>query len=210
MKIEELSIQEKIGQMLMIGMDTNYITERIERMITQYKIGGIILYRKNFNTYQEMLALIRQLKELNQQNKIPLWIAIDQEGGRVNRMPKEILNLPAANKIATKGGLGEVEKATTIIGKILRQSGYHIDFAPVLDLKRFENEHAIGDRCYGETKEEVTKFGIAAMKKLQEEGILSVVKHFPGHGATKRDSHYFLPLIKEKIEVLEIRRHVSF
>ena len=92
MEIKELSIPEKVGQMIMVGMDTNHITERIKLMITKYKIGGIILYRKNFNTYQEMLALIRQLKQLNQENKIPLWIAIDQEGGRVNRMPKEILN----------------------------------------------------------------------------------------------------------------------
>lgn len=203
MKIEELSIQEKVGQMLIIGMDTNYITQRIKTMITQYKIGGIILYRKNFNTYEEMLGLIHQLKELNKKNKIPLWIAIDQEGGRVNRMPKEILNLPSANQIATKGGIEEVEKSAEIIGKILRKSGYHINFAPVLDLKRFRNQHAIGDRCYGEKKEEVAQYGIAVMKKLQEEGILSVVKHFPGHGATKQDSHYLLPIIKQKMKSLE-------
>lgn len=203
MEIKELSIQEKIGQMIIIGMDTNYITDRIKIMITKYKIGGIILYRKNFHTYQEMLDLIRQLKDLNKGNKIPLWIAIDQEGGRVNRMPKEILNLPSASLIATKGGMEEVEKSAEIIGKILKQSGYHLNFAPVLDIKRFENNHAIGDRCYGENKEEVTKYGMAFMKKLQEQGIVSVIKHFPGHGATKRDSHYFLPIIKKKMEYLE-------
>ena len=60
MNVNELSIQEKVGQMLMIGMDTNYITERIKLMITKYKIGGIILYRKNFNTYEEILALIKK------------------------------------------------------------------------------------------------------------------------------------------------------
>lgn len=203
MELKDLSIQEKIGQMLMIGMDTNYMTERIKLMITKYKIGGIILYRKNFNTYKDMLALIKQLKDLNKENKIPLWIAIDQEGGRVNRMPKEILNLPAANKIALKGGIEAVEKSAEIIGKLLKQSGYHINFAPVLDIKRFKDSHAIGDRCYGKTKEEVAEYGIAFMKKLQEQGILSVVKHFPGHGATKKDSHYFLPMIKERIEYLE-------
>ena len=90
MKIEELSIKEKIGQMVMIGLDTNYITSRIKNMIQNYKIGGVILYRKNFSTYQDMLKLIKELKELNKDNKIPLFIAIDQEGGRVNRMPKEI------------------------------------------------------------------------------------------------------------------------
>lgn len=203
MEIKELSMQEKVGQMIIVGMDTNYITERIKLMITKYKIGGIILYRKNFNTYQEMLALIQQLKALNKGNKIPLWIAIDQEGGRVNRMPKEILNLPAANQIVEKGGMEQVEKSATIIGEILKQSGYHVNFAPVLDIKRFRDNHAIGDRCYGKTKEDVTKYGITVMKKLQEKGILSVIKHFPGHGATKQDSHYFLPIIKERMEVIE-------
>ena len=111
MEIKELSIQEKIGQMVIIGMDTNYITDRIKIMITKYKIGGIILYRKNFHTYQEMLDLISQLKDLNKGNKIPLWIAIDQEGGRVNRMPKEILNLPNFDKEIFKQITGiEVEK----------------------------------------------------------------------------------------------------
>ena len=97
MEIEELSIKEKIGQMVMIGIDTNYITDRIKNMIRNYKIGGIILYRRNFATYQDMLNLIRELKYLNKENKIPLFIAIDQEGGRVNRMPREIKNLPPAN-----------------------------------------------------------------------------------------------------------------
>lgn len=203
MEIKELSTQEKIGQMIIIGMDTNYITERVKMMITKYKVGGIILYRKNFNTYQDMLALIRQLKELNKANKIPLWIAIDQEGGRVNRMPKEILNLPSANQIVTKTSLEEVEKSAEIIGKMLKQSGYNLNFAPVLDIKRFEDKHAIGDRCYGDNKEDVVKYGIAVMKKMQEQGILPAIKHFPGHGATKQDSHYLLPVIKKKIEYIE-------
>ena len=69
--IEELSLEEKIGQMLIIGMDTNYITDRIKNMIQKYKIGGIILYRKNFKSYDSMVKLINELKELNKNNKIP-------------------------------------------------------------------------------------------------------------------------------------------
>lgn len=203
MEIKDLSIQERVGQMLIIGMDTNYITDRIKEMITKYKVGGIILYRKNFNTYPQMLALIKQLKEINKGNKLPLWIAIDQEGGRVNRMPKEIFNLPSANQIANRGGLEEVEKSAEIIAKMLKQSGYHINFAPVLDIKRFKNRHAIGDRCYADNKEVVAEYGIAAMKKMQEQGILPVIKHFPGHGATQKDSHYLLPIIKQEMKSLE-------
>lgn len=203
MEIKELSIEEKIGQMVIIGMDSNYITERIKTMITKYKIGGIILYRKNFSTYQEMLRLIKDLKKLNKENKIPLFIAIDQEGGRVNRMPKEIDNLPSANQIATVGGEELTRKTAQITGELLRKSGYNLNFAPVLDIKRFENQHGIGDRSFGEDKEIVAKCGVATMEEMQKQGVISVIKHFPGHGATQQDSHHMLPIINKKIEQLE-------
>ena len=144
MEINELSVQEKIGQMIIIGMDTNYITDRIKTMITKYKIGGIILYRKNFNSYAKMLELIQQLKELNKVNKIPLFISIDQEGGRVNRMPKEIQNLPPANKIALKEDEELVKKSAQLTGKLLKSSGFNLNFAPVLDIKNFSNEEIAG------------------------------------------------------------------
>ena len=203
MEIHELSIQEKIGQMIIIGMDSNYITDRIKTMITKYKIGGIILYRKNFNSYEKMLELIQQLKELNKSNRIPLFIAIDQEGGRVNRMPQEIVNLPPANKIASLQDEDLVKKSAELTGELLKKSGFNLNFAPVLDLKNFSNTHAIGDRCFGNDKETVAKYGITAMKAMQEQGIISVIKHFPGHGATTKDSHYFLPIIDKKFKDLE-------
>ena len=114
-EIEELTVQEKIGQMSMIGIDTNYITDETKMMIQKYKVGGFILYRKNYKNYTEMISMIKQLKELNKENKIPLFIAIDQEGGRVNRMPKEILNLPSAYSIAKTLGLEGVKKSAEII-----------------------------------------------------------------------------------------------
>lgn len=203
MEIKELSIKEKIGQMVMIGLDTNYITDRIKNMIKTYKIGGIILYRKNFSTYTDMMNLIKKLKELNKENKIPLFIAIDQEGGRVNRMPKEIKNLPSANQVATVGGQELVSKSAKITGEILYKSGFNLNFAPVLDIKRFEDKTAIGDRSFGTNKELVTECGIAAMKALQSNGVISVIKHFPGHGATKQDSHHFLPVITVPMKNIE-------
>lgn len=203
MEIKELSIKEKIGQMVMIGLDTNYITDRIKNMIQEYKIGGIILYRKNFSTYEDMLKLIKELKELNKKNKIPLFIAIDQEGGRVNRMPKEIKNLPSANSVASIGGKELVGKSVNITGEILHKSGFNLNFAPVLDIKRFEDKTAIGDRSFGTDKNIVAECGIMAMKGLQQNGVVSVIKHFPGHGATKQDSHNFLPIINTPMKELE-------
>lgn len=203
MESKYLSIEEKIGQMVMIGMDTNFITDRIKKMITQYKIGGILLYRKNFNTYEDMLKLINDLKELNKNNKLPLFIAIDQEGGRVNRMPPEIKNLPSANRLTQLNNLDIILESTKITSKLLKNSGFNLNFAPVLDIKRFDDSHPIGDRCYGTTKEKVTKYAIPVMKEFQNQGIIPVVKHFPGHGLTKLDSHILLPIIKSDITKLE-------
>lgn len=168
-----------------------------------YKIGGVILYRKNFNTYEEMVNLIRELKNLNSANKVPLFISIDQEGGRVNRMPKELLNLPSANLIANKLGKNGVEKASQITAEILSKSGFNMNFAPVLDINRFQKNIAIGDRSFGEDADTVAKYGIIQMKQLQNKQIISVIKHFPGHGATIKDSHFGMPSINMNMKTLE-------
>ena len=118
--VNSLTLEEKIGQMLMVGIDGNKITQRTINQIQNYKIGGVILYKKNFNTYIEMVNLIKNLKELNKENKIPLFIAVDQEGGRVNRMPKELLNVPAPYKIVNTLGEDGIEKATLITIEILK------------------------------------------------------------------------------------------
>ena len=201
--IEELSLEEKIGQMLIIGMDTNYITDRIKNMIQKYKIGGIILYRKNFKSYDSMVKLINELKELNKNNKIPKFIAIDQEGGKVNRIPKELKNLPAANKVANKKDVDLVKNTAQITAKMLYESGFNMNFAPVMDIKRFSENHVVGDRAFGENKDDVSKYAIEYMKQLQQNNIISVIKHFPGHGATKKDSHFSLPIINKKISELQ-------
>ncbi len=209
-KISELTKEEKIGQMLMVGMETSYITERIRKLIQTYKIGGIILYRKNFGTYEDLVKLINELKELNKENKIPLTIAIDQEGGRVNRLPPEFHKLPSANIIEKNGSTELVEKSSKIIAQILESCGINMNFAPVLDLKNFGDKHAIGDRAYSNNIDIVSKDGITFMKQLQEKNIISVIKHFPGHGSTKQDSHYTLPIIQKSYKEIEQEDIIPF
>lgn len=168
-----ITLREKIGQMLIIKTQGKEITNETKRMIEEYKVGGIILYRKNYDTYEEMINIINEIKKINRESgNIPLFISIDQEGGRVT-------------------------------AQMLRESGFNMDYAPVLDIQRFEDGHAIGDRCYGKNAEEVSKNGIQIMKELSDGGVIPVIKHFPGHGLTKKDSHFFLPVIDAKIEDLE-------
>ena len=202
--INELSIEEKIGQMIIIGLNTEISVKKLEEIINTYKVGGVLLYKRNYKDYEEMIDLINKIKEINQNNKVPMFIAIDQEGGRVNRIPKEFGNLPAANKLVKKSKEEDFVKiAGEITGEMLNKLGINMDFAPVLDIKRFEDKHAIGDRAYSENVENVCKYGIEYMQALQKYNVISIVKHFPGHGATKEDSHFRLPKINCEIEKLE-------
>ena len=201
--IKNLSLEEKIGQMLIVGFEGKTITKRNIDQIQKYKVGGIILYKRNFDSYEQMLNLIKELKELNKVNKIPLFIAVDQEGGRVNRIPKEFLNIPAPYKIVIKMGEDGIKKAANITAEILKNSGYNMNFAPNLDINRFEeNQVVVGDRSFGKDPETITKMGTLQYNIYKSNGIIPVIKHFPGHGAAKSDSHYFSPKINSEFEEL--------
>ena len=201
--MKELSLEEKIAQMFIIELQEKEITDKTIEMIKKYKIGGILLFKKNYDNYEEMISLINKLKEANRENDIPLFISLDQEGGRVNRMPKEIKNLKSAGKIASTKDSKLIKESSKIISTMLLETGINLNYAPVLDIKRFKDGHAIGDRCFGANKEEVSEYGIEFMKQMQKEGLIPAIKHFPGHGSTTQDSHFTLPIVKKSKEELE-------
>ena len=203
MDIKNLSLEEKIGQMFLVGYEANTLTNEFKKFIQNYKIGGIILYRKQFIEYKDLLKLINELKEINRNNPLPLFISVDQEGGRVTRLPQEFKKIPAPFCLAKSKDINLIKNASKLTSTILKETGYNMNFAPVLDIKNFEDTHPIGDRCYGDNVENVCKFGITAMKEFQNNNIIPVIKHFPGHGATNTDSHFFLPIIKKEKEILE-------
>lgn len=209
MKIEELSLEEKVGQLFIVGLEEK-INKNIVNLIQKNKIGGVVLYKKNYSTYNEMIELINNIKSENRQNKVPIFISIDQEGGRVNRMPQEILNLKSATKLANTKNVEIVKESGKIIGEMLNKTGISMNYAPVLDIRKFEEKHAIGDRCYGENKEDVSKYAIEVMKEMQNKGVIPVIKHFPGHGLTKKDSHFRIPKITQNVEMLEKEDMIPF
>ena len=175
----QLSLEEKIAQMLIVDLDKKEITKSTFNLIKEKKIGGVVLYKKNYRNYREMLNLVNKLKDANKENSIPLFISIDQEGGRVNRIPNEIHNIKRAYSIAKTGNTEALQKSGELIGEILSKTGVNVNYAPVLDIKRFPDEHSIGDRCYGNNKDDVAKNGIEIMKELKKHQVLPVVKHFP-------------------------------
>lgn len=194
--IMDSNLIKMIGQKFILGLDVNNVTPAVIKAIKTFKIGGVILYKKNYSDYQSMINLIKKLKSLNQSNPHPLFIAVDQEGGRVNRLSKPILNIPAAYKITKTGQIKNAIEAAQITGEILVQSGFNMNFAPVLDIKRFDDNHAIGDRSFGPDIQTISKYGLPYFKELNKH-LISVVKHFPGHGKVNQDSHFILPTARK-------------
>lgn len=215
MIIEELDIYEKVGQTLIVGLDIpkgKHMYEVIDKIISEYKAGGICLYKKNYSNYDDLVDVINYIKEKSKKEKVPIFISVDQEGGRVNRMPYDFLNIMSIYKLKCNSNEDRnlIKEAGEITGTMLRKLGFNMDFAPVLDIKRFPDNHSIGDRAISSDYREVSKYGIEYMQALEDNKIVSVVKHFPGHGATNNDSHFKLAKININMEELEKEDIVPF
>ncbi|WP_410511143.1 beta-N-acetylhexosaminidase [Paenibacillus sp. BR2-3] len=197
-----MTLEEKIGQMLLVGIDGTSLDANAKRMITKDKVGGIILYADNITNLQGMVKLINKLKESNKVNSVPLFISVDQEGGKVSRMPEEFVSIPS-NKVV--GGTKNIRLAQTmgkLLGRELAATGYNMNFAPVMDVNSNPKNPIIGDRAFGSTAAAVSGMGLAEMKGLRSEGVIPVIKHFPGHGDTSVDSHLELPVVNKNAEQL--------
>ena len=205
MNLDNLSLREKIGQKFMFGINAHNIDIIID-LIKKYSIGGVILYKKNYNNYDEMLSVIKKLKEANKKNKIPLFVAVDQEGGRVNRMPSEFNNLKNIYDVSKKDEKLIVKHAD-ITGRMLKHLGINMNFAPVLDIYENKKSKVLYKRCFYGDYQDVSRMGKKYIDGLVNTGIIPVVKHFPGHGISSVDSHFITPYVKDYENILS--KHIK-
>ncbi len=209
-EIENMTLYEKIGQIITVGIDGYTINDKTKELIVDKKVGGIILFKDNINDSNQLLQLINNIKDINSKNKIPLFISIDEEGGRVSRLPKEIKKLPSNEVI---GNINDKKLAYDIgetIGYSLKSFGFNMDFAPVLDINSNPNNKVIGDRAFSSNKNIVANLGVSEINGFKSSNIISVAKHFPGHGDTDIDSHYKLPIINKTLDELKEVEFVPF
>ena len=209
-KIAGMSLDEKIGQLLIVGFDGHTMNDNINNLITEDKVGGVILFKKNVENSTRLISLINSLKTKNSQNKTPLFISIDEEGGRVSRMPNEIKKLPTNQAIGKKNDASLSYNIGKIIGEELKSLGFNMNFAPVLDINSNINNPIIGDRSFGNNPDIVNKLGIKTMEGMLDSNIIPVVKHFPGHGDTSVDSHLRLPVVNKSLTSLNDFELVPF
>lgn len=201
--IEKMSINELIGQVIMVGLPGLELTEQYLNFIKENKIGNFILFSRNYKNTKQMKNLMGNLYHYVQDvtGSFPL-VSIDQEGGMVVRLFKDV-TFPASplTTAATKVSNAPY-KTGMIIGKDMLKLGINLNLAPCLEINEDLSNPTVNVRSYGKSKEEVLKKAKEFVHGLQDSHVLSCIKHFPGSGSTIKDSHLELPVINETMEKL--------
>ncbi|WP_152392714.1 glycoside hydrolase family 3 protein [Paenibacillus guangzhouensis] len=209
--MHELTLKEKIGQLLMAGFEGFEPDANIYDMLQNHFIGGIVLFSRNLECPEQALALTQQLQRIAKEaTGIPLWIGTDQEGGMVVRIRQGIAQLPAAMAMGAARNPELLYEAAKGTAEELRLLGINMNFAPVVDINVNPRNPIIDVRSFGDDAELVSELGIAAMRGFQDGGIVSAIKHFPGHGDTETDSHAELPVVRHNLDRLRAVELVPF
>jgi beta-N-acetylhexosaminidase len=188
------AIRRSIGQLLIGSLPGTTVPAEMRSLTREFGLGGVILFARNIEAPEQVAELAHDVQSLA--GELPLWVSIDQEGGRVARLRAPFTEWPP---MATLGRSGDVELASRFAAALaaeLRAVGITLDYAPVLDIHTNPNNPVIGDRALAEDAETVGKLGGAIIRALQGNGIAACGKHFPGHGDTSVDSHFELPVVE--------------
>ena len=190
----DLEIPALVGQMIVGGFAGTALSPSFARELTAKRRGGCILFKRNLPSVPEAADLCAAILEASPRD-LPPFIGVDQEGGRVTRLPAPSLALPSMRELASFDDLDLVLHAAKAVGIELGAIGFNLDFAPVLDVNTQALNPVIGDRAFGSDTRTVMRFGVAFVRGLQSANVLACGKHFPGHGDTQVDSHHELPVI---------------
>jgi beta-N-acetylhexosaminidase len=202
------SLREKIGQMIVVGVAGTTVTPEEAKFFKDYAVGGFILFAHNLKEPAQILALCRSLWDIK--DELPPFIAIDQEGGRVHRLPQPFTHFPPAASLGRAGDPDLAYRAGLAMAGELRAVGINLNFAPVLDVASNPKNPVIGDRAISDDPEEAFELGWEVARGLREGGVIPCVKHFPGHGGTDTDSHVTLPFVDKELEDLQATELLPF
>ncbi|MBB6481287.1 glycoside hydrolase family 3 protein [Spirochaeta isovalerica] len=216
--MESLTIEEKIGQLFLISVRNSYSGNRMlfaddymKNIIEQYKPGGIILFTINFADPVQTRDLIRGTQELS---SIPLFIAVDEEGGKVARLGNtdrmSVTKIPQAAVIGRTGNREYARLSSQVISRELKAFGFNMNMAPVADVNTNARNPVIGDRTYSSDPLQAGRMVAEVVRTMADENIISVLKHFPGHGDTSSDSHKGDVTILHDLQRLEKVEFVPF
>lgn len=213
-KIKNMSLEEKVGQVFIFhirkdsfGRDITLINDESIDLIRNFYPGGIILFSENVRNNKQVESLVRDLQSYS---KIPLFIGVDEEGGVVSRLGKEkfvdVTHLPSALSIGNRGDIKLAYNSGKILGRELASLGINMDMAPIADVNTNPNNPVIGNRTYSSNPHIAGDMVSSFIEGLHEHNVVSIIKHFPGHGDTSLDTHLgsvVSPHGKERLEQIE-------
>ncbi len=189
-----------ISQHILAGISGKDITKDVRDLILKYKILGFILYERNIDSADALHALTKEFHSLGKQAGYDLILAVDQEGGRVARLPEPYTQLSPMRSV------NEAEEAFKL-GKLLasevKAAGFNLNFAPIVDVDINPNNPIIGDRSFSSNPQTVSILAGEVIHGHLDEGVAPCLKHFPGHGATDKDSHLELPVDDRELSELQ-------
>ena len=199
-KLTEMTLREKVGQLFWVrpealdfslNPEKKKLTQTMRQNLEQYPVGGIVVFKGNIQDESQLSSLIADFQSAS---KIPMIVAVDEEGSSVARLANhEAFSLPKYKSARDIGDTGDPEQARQMgrtIGSYLRAYGFNLDFAPVADVDSNPANPVIGRRAYSTDAQQTAQMVTAAVEGFHEAGMLCTVKHFPGHGDTGQDSHY--------------------
>src|SRR3954468_6856936 len=204
-------MRRHIGQLAIVGFKGYTLPPEIRTLARQFDLGGVIFFARNVEAPEQVADLSRESQSLA--DELPLWVSVDQEGGRVARLKRPFTEWPP---MLTLGGGGKpddeklAERFAVALAAELHAVGISLDYTPVLDVLTNPKNPVIGDRALAERADDVARLGSVIIRTLQRAGIAACGKHFPGHGDTSTDSHFEMPLIEHPLERLEALELIPF
>lgn len=226
MQIEELfaswTLEEKVAQLFFVtpealtGQGTvTEVDDQVRRGYTTYPVGGVILMKKNLTGPEQTKTMLQELQMLSQETmEVPIFLGVDEEGGTVARVASNTaFGVENVGNMADIGATGDSNKAYEAgqkVGAYLQELGFNLDFAPVVDILTNPENTLMKKRSFGSDAATVSSMAEQFRKGLEEQGVLACVKHFPGHGDTKEDSHEGFAFTDKTLEELRQEELVPF
>ncbi len=197
-----------IGQFYITGISGTSLSSFEEKYLREHQIGGVILFSRNYENIEQLVSLVNQIQGTS--DGLPLFVSVDQEGGRVQRFKEPFSIIPPMLKVSETDSPKSVFEIHKIMGEELSACGVNLNFSPVCDIFSNPNNTVIGDRAFGKKAGEVEKLIVGAIRGLRLSNVLACAKHFPGHGDTFMDSHEDLPRINKSWNELEETELIPF
>jgi beta-N-acetylhexosaminidase len=198
--MSSLPLRRRIGQLLFAGFNGEQLPVELRSLVRGFGLGGVVLFARNIGEPEQVAELSYEAARLAPD--LPVWVTVDQEGGRVARLRSPFTEWPPMATLGRSGDVALAGRFARALGVELKAVGVTLDFAPVLDVHTNPGNPVIGDRALAEDAGEVARLGASIIRALQGGGVAACGKHFPGHGDTSTDSHHELPLVEHPPERL--------